>query len=128
MRNELHMFGFRPNLTRRPENTRWYVDETGRWNYTDTESIANDVAIHYPAVSKLTKVPELNLFTLHFLSLASSTSTPLAEYLLSAVAYGKDTTRLMQEALKQFHQNAGNWGANELINVCMLVSQLFSNL
>jgi ubiquitin carboxyl-terminal hydrolase 9/24 len=120
------MFGFRPNLTRRPDATRWNIDNDGKRPYQPVESIAHDVALNHTESTTFNKLFEWGIFSLHFLHLACITSEPVAEYLLAASAYHKDTTRLMAETLKTFHQVLGNWGTTDSYNVCEMVFKVLA--
>ena len=129
VRQELHVFGFRPNLSRRPDESRWYIHDESNGKkrpYQVVESVVNDVVINRLQLLKTGQIYEMGLFSYPFLNLAYNTSKQLAEYLLAASAYRKDTTRLMLETLKIFHNNVGNWGATDIFNVCLMVNRLYT--
>jgi len=112
VQQELHAFGFRPNLTRRNNDARWYaVDESNgqKRPYLLREGIAIDVAINHSALARIHFFTEIGLQALFFLNFASSNSKCVAEYLLAVSAYGRDSRRVMFEALDYLHNHIGNW-------------------
>lgn len=110
VQKELDLFGFRPNLTRRNSDCRWYADENNvQHAYTLHEQIAIDVAVNHRALPHIHFFSVLGLQALQFLNYAAGYNFYMAEYLLAASAYGKDSQRLILDALNYFNGHIGSW-------------------
>jgi len=109
VQQELCVFGFRPNLTRRHSDCRWYaVDDGQQRPYSVRESIAIDIAVNRANLSNIHFFTELGLQALYFLNFAHN-SKNVAEYFLAVSSCGKDSRRLMFESLDYLHNHIGNW-------------------
>ncbi len=128
MQKELHALGFRPDLTRRSDDCRWYRDErSGRDRPCSTrESIANEIVMSRTSLSQFSILTEIGLQSLHFLNYANGINGAV-EYLLSAASCGRKSQTLIFDSLEYLHRHIGNWGgANNsdvlalIVTVCLL--------
>lgn len=121
------MFGFRPDLTRRSDDCRWYVDESGQKRPCSArESIANEIVMNRTSLSRFPALTEIGLHTLHFMNYACGCGINGAvEYLLAAAACGRKSQAIIHESLEYLHRHIGNWGGGNnsdayslIITVC----------
>jgi ubiquitin carboxyl-terminal hydrolase 9/24 len=126
VRADLHTFGFRQDLTRRPEETRWYTP-TGHSSRQHLLQAVESVALDIDLLRKGKQQPnpgayaEHGLLCFHLHSLAYSACEPLAEYLLATAAHGRETNRLLTEALKTLSRAPTGWAGTETFNACLMV-------
>jgi ubiquitin carboxyl-terminal hydrolase 9/24 len=127
VQKELHAFGFRPDLTRRSDDCRWYVDESGQKRPCSArESIANEIVMNRTSLSRFPALTEIGLHTLHFMNYACGCGINGAvEYLLAAAACGRKSQAMIYECLDYLHRHIGNWGGGNnsdayslIITVC----------
>ena len=130
VRSDLHTFGFRLNLSRRPDDVRWHLQGGHRQCYQTAESVALDVA----NVTKERQPTNLGIFAEHGLqsynlhALAYSTSEPLAEYLLATVAQSTDSNRLITDTLKELIRAPTGWGGTEVLNSCIMILKVLVSI
>ena len=95
------MFGFRPDLTRRSDDCRWYVDESGQKRPCSArESIANEIVMNRTSLSRFPALTEIGLHTLHFMNYACGCGINGAvEYLLAAAACGRKSQAIYMNLL-----------------------------
>eukprot|EP00957_Ditylum_brightwellii_P168226 12807467-Ditylum_brightwellii.AAC.1 len=84
--------------------------------------LALDVALQFkngrPAI--LGHLADIGLLSFHLYLMAYSTCEPLAEYLLTASAFGKDTGRILVDSLKALSHAHSRWGGNETFRSCLM--------
>ena len=147
VRSDLHMFGFRRDLTRRPEHIRLKTVATQQQNSNNNEehdtiqqqqqrprdnleSIALDV--HSTLASKQANSSEafvfntltstaLNAYSLY--SIAYSTCESLAAYLLATVAaVNQDACKsIIVDALCALSRAPTNWAGSETLSTCLMI-------
>jgi len=134
VRSELHVLGFRPDLSRRPLETRIISTSEPR-PYDTSESVSLDVAfcLKDRMLSPLGLFAELGLhsFYLYFLPFTNLNQhhqgdiSPLIEYILAASSYRSDSTSLLIESLEILSEacNESNNG-HDTIHTCIKVSTL----
>ena len=107
------MFGFRPDLTRRSEDCRWYLDESSGHQRpcSARESIAIEIVMNRTCLSRFTILTEMGLHSLTFLSYANGINGAV-EYLLAAASCGRKAQTLIFESLEYLHGHIANWGNN----------------
>ena len=124
--HELYVFGFRPNLTRRHEDSRSYIFDEGtgrRHTYTSRESVAIDVGMNSSSLTAIHGFAGIALNSLYFISLAMQAGERVAEYLVAAIAYGKDSRSLIMETLGYLYRRAGNhWNSESVHPLILMVS------
>ena len=102
------MCGFRPDLSRRP------------LSYESVESVAHDVDVELKKDNRDGMI-DSGLLSLNLHMLAYSACTPLAECILATAAHGKDTTKLIIDALKILCRAPSGWAGTETYNACLMV-------
>jgi len=117
---DLHIFGFRPDLTRRPRDSMM-SSENDQFR-TTSESVALDTA-HILDGKPLNGGPlsEFILDSFHFFNVAYSASEPLAEYLLAGLCYGRKTDSLIVSTLHAIYSAPTGWGGNETLGAAIMV-------
>lgn len=128
VQSELYAFGFRPNLSRRHNDCRWYASDENNHPYCLREQIAMDLDRNHTALSQINYFTEIGLQNLNFLNFASSNGKCMAEYLLAASAYGKDTQKVMFESLDHLHGQIGSWVGGSSDGHAPLIIMIFSIL
>mmetsp|Transcript_24463 Transcript_24463/g.35514 ORF Transcript_24463/g.35514 Transcript_24463/m.35514 type:complete len:1442 (+) Transcript_24463:501-4826(+) len=130
--SDLHTFGFRPDLSRREEETRLCVtgnqSERRTHAYQSAESVALDVALQFKngRLATLGRLADIGLLSFHLYLMAYSACEPLAEYLLAASAFGKDTGRLLVDSLKALSRAHSGWGGNETFRACLMIFKVLA--
>jgi hypothetical protein len=139
VQQEIYAFGFRPNLTRRHHNSRWYHinNENGTTSqrlYNTREGIAIDVYMNRASLSRIGFFTELGLQHNGFYNIAANASKHVGEHLLAAYVCeggGHDTRRFLMHALENLHSHIHNWagsggsdGYAMTMNVSVMTTQL----
>lgn len=104
--SDLNAFGFRPDLTRRADTDRFYAARDVQRTYQSSESIALDVTSTQKdkKVVRLGKLTEIGLLSFGLYSFAYSVNEVLSEYILASFSHGRDTTKVIVDALKNFNR------------------------
>ncbi|KAL7554446.1 hypothetical protein ACHAWF_017892 [Thalassiosira exigua] len=81
-------------------------------------------------MSRIHHFTELGMQALFFLNLAINNCKSVGEYLLAASAFGKDSRKIMIEALEYLNQHIGSWvqGSNDGSNVILMVLSILTAL
>lgn len=117
LRNDLHVFGFRPDLSRRSKESRVTV-RNGRESLREPfESVALDVSAiyrenHFDA-GKLASA--VLLTTPCIFTMAYSVSEPMMQYLVALSVYRKDAESLIIRTLQIVYQTPSDWSGNERV-------------
>ena len=124
VRSDLHIFGFRPNLTRRSHDARRMAASNGREQLRHTtESVCIDVASLMTTHGKesVGTLGELglNVFELHAAAYVSC--EPLAMYLLAVTIYDRDSKSLIKGALTALRMAPTGWAGNEMCTSAVMV-------
>ncbi len=90
--------------------------------YTSRESVAIDVAMNHSSLSGIHGFTAIALNSLYFISLAVPAGERMTEYLVAAIAYGKDSRSLIIEALVHLSRRVGNWNSESAYGLILLVS------
>jgi len=129
VRLDLHTHGFRPDLTRRPVETRILAVPGRTRLLTSVESVAMDVARSstqpVPSLGKLADMG-LDAFTLY--TTAYSASEAVAEYILSAAVLGRKTDTLLINTLKTIYTAPTGWVGNEILNAAIMVLRCMASV
>mmetsp|Transcript_32541 Transcript_32541/g.66280 ORF Transcript_32541/g.66280 Transcript_32541/m.66280 type:complete len:2909 (-) Transcript_32541:130-8856(-) len=125
VREHFHVLGYRPNLTRLSDEARFYSDESGEKHHNyPIEAIAIEVA-RYRSALPLLETTEL-LFNLNFAHhIIHSSPNPVAYTLLVAFAFGRDTRRIIHDALKLYQDNRQHWD-NDWSQMCTTVFMILA--
>ena len=126
LRGDLHIFGFRPDLTRRSHHARFvYVGERES-RRKPSESVAIDVAEHFKDSSAgLGAIGDMSLgSSFHFFNVAHRVSEPLAQYLVAAATYRKSVATLIMRTLQALYSTPNDWSGNEIVESVTLVLQV----
>lgn len=124
VRSDLHIFGFRPNLTRRSHDARLMPVPNGREQLRHTaESVCIDVTslmtTHGKVLVGTLGELGLNVFELHAAS--SVACEPLAMYLLAVTIYDRDSKSLIKGTLTTLRMAPTGWAGNELCTSAVMV-------
>lgn len=124
MRSDLHTFGFRPDLTRRSREARISDSGEREQHLQSAESVAVDVTnmLKHRGRAKIGRLAELGLESFFLFASAYSASEPLAQYILSAAAYERDTAHLVIGTLKALYRAPTGWAGVETCNAAVMVS------
>lgn len=125
LRNDLHTFGFRPDLTRRSRESRIFVVGERESQRLPVESVAIDVA--ETLGEKPMNIGSLAKFALlasvPFYSLAYSVSEPLMEYLVAAGSYRSESEGLINRTLQMILTTPNDWSGNESVSGYTVILQ-----
>ncbi|GAX26841.1 ubiquitin carboxyl-terminal hydrolase 9/24 [Fistulifera solaris] len=129
LRNDLHVFGFRPDLSRRTKESR-VITHGGRESLREPfESVALDVSALYREnhfdVGNLTTA--VLLMTPSIFTMAYSVSEPLMQYLAALSVYRKDAEPLIVRTLQIIYQTPNDWSGNERIGPAVSVLQTIAS-
>ena len=120
------MFGFRPDLSRSPEESRLYVSDEQQGVYDKAESVGIDVV----TTKRNAKLPELGPFAeAGFSSIqlhlgAYTINTHLAEYLLAFCSYENNSNKILVDSMRYLNRAPPSWAGNETASACTMVSEL----
>ena len=124
IREHFHILGYRPNLTRLSDEARFYSNQSGeRHFHYPIEAIAIEVAMNRSALPDLESTDlllDMN-FINHVIHVCPN---PVTYTLLVAFAFGRDTRRILGEALKVYQDNRQHW-ENNLTQLCTTVSGVY---
>lgn len=129
LRHDLHVHGFRPNLSRRSKDARMLlVAERDGSRLTPrglTESVAVDVAemLHDRRFDVGTVATMVLTSAMHFHSVAITFSEPVMTYLVAASIYGKDAEPLINRTLQTIYSTPNDWAGNERVNGSTVILQ-----
>jgi len=128
VRLDLHLFGFRPDLSRRPLDSR-IISSGGRDSFLHcVESVASDIdqQIKESGSTSLGRLADLGLSTFQLFHFAYSTSEVLAEHILAATAIEQDTTHLLVSTLKALYCAPSGWNGNETFHAASMVLKVLA--
>eukprot|EP00980_Cylindrotheca_fusiformis_P010326 scaffold2299_cov131-Cylindrotheca_fusiformis.AAC.13 len=129
VRLDLHTFGFRPDLSRRSVESRLFVVQGHEQRRTSAESAAIDCASTLKGnIPNLGRLADLGLISFALYSSAYSASEPLAENLLAAAAYGRDSNLLVIDTLKAIYTAPTGWVGNETLSAAIMVLRVVASI
>jgi ubiquitin carboxyl-terminal hydrolase 9/24 len=118
LRLDLHTFGFRPNLSRRSRESRYFRIGERESQCLPTQSVALDIGEMFKD-----KQVQLGLFNEYGLmntpalySIAHEVSGPLMEYLVAAVCYRKNADSLIDRTLVSIYLSSNDWEGNKTVS------------
>ena len=117
VRSDLHTFGFRPDLSRRPSEARLERLDASLVLRPTEESVAIDASALLLAGDESANLSELALLGLDVFELhacAYSASQPLAEYLLASTSMDRDVTDLITNTQRAIYRAPCAWDRNEM--------------
>jgi hypothetical protein len=117
----LHTFGFRPDLSRRSQNSR--VSPEKNEPRTATESVAIDVVNCMSGPANVGPLAEYAFETFHFFQVAYSASEPMAEHLVAGLLHSRESDKMIFGTLKAIYQAQSGWGGNETLSAAIMVCQ-----
>ena len=117
LRADLHVFGFRPDLTRRSRESRFFKIGERESQCLPSQSVALDVAEMFKE-----KPIQIGVFaehglshTLHLFSLANDVDGPLMEYLVAAATHRKNTELFIDRILINVYLSSNDWEGNKTV-------------
>jgi ubiquitin carboxyl-terminal hydrolase 9/24 len=117
LRHDLHSFGFRPDLTRRSREARFFLLGERETHRGQPESVGCDVA--ETLKDKPVDLGALTNFalhnTVHLYTMAYNVSEPLMEYLVAGAMYKKETDPLTNKTLQSIYSSTTDWHGNEQV-------------
>merc|ERR1712125_115498 len=123
IRQDLHTFGFRPDLSRRSCTARMFFSGDRERRRLAPESVGVDIAeIFKDQAADLGSLANDSLSCcFQMYSLAYSVSEPLFLFLVAAATYRKKTEYLINRTLQEINQTPCDWGGNEAIHCAILM-------
>jgi ubiquitin carboxyl-terminal hydrolase 9/24 len=117
LRLDLHTFGFRPNLTRRSRESRYFKIGDRESQCPPAQSVALDVAEMFKEKPiQLGIFAERGLSNTQFLySVAYDVNEPLMEYLVAAATYRNNVEYLIDRALVNIYLSSNDWEGNKAV-------------
>jgi ubiquitin carboxyl-terminal hydrolase 9/24 len=128
LRMDLHTFGYRPDLSRRPRETRYFKIGDRETLCPPAQSVAEDVSRMF-SDRKMT----LGTFadfaltsTAPFYPLVQKVSEPMMEYLAAAVTYKRDYENLINRTLVQIYLTPTDWPCNAILHAYQALLRVIS--
>jgi ubiquitin carboxyl-terminal hydrolase 9/24 len=125
---DLHTFGYRPDLSRRPRETRYFKIGDRETLCPPAQSVAEDVSRMF-SDRKMT----LGTFadfaltsTAPFYPLVQKVSEPMMEYLAAAVTYKRDYENLINRTLVQIYLTPTDWPCNAILHAYQALLRVIS--
>jgi len=128
-RADLHALGFRPDLSRCPEDLRIYNEASEKVYFDEIERVVNDVVAlaKNDDIIPMGNLTKLGLNSLHLYHTALfSESSHLAKYLMAwtvNVINNKNTV-IISEALQALYHTQGDWTSNEVVQVVQIALKI----
>ena len=130
LRHDLHVFGYRPDLSRRSLGARQTHIGERISIFNPAESVARDVAevfgAHHVPFGSLGDKCLAN--TSHLFNVAFSVSEPLAQYLVAGAAYLKPTDDLIDRILQAIFHSHSDWSGSDAVMGASLALQVIATL
>ncbi|KAG7367521.1 ubiquitin carboxyl-terminal hydrolase [Nitzschia inconspicua] len=132
VRRDMHTFGFRPDLSRRPRDVRIRCEDDQEFSFSSCESVAMDVlSIFNETPPSLGRVNDLGLSSFRFYEVACSASDQLGEYLLAGSCLWRDleaSKPIIRGALKSTFQATAGWTGSDVVNATMTILRILSSI
>mmetsp|Transcript_43869 Transcript_43869/g.105841 ORF Transcript_43869/g.105841 Transcript_43869/m.105841 type:complete len:3072 (+) Transcript_43869:108-9323(+) len=129
VRLDLHTFGFRPDLSRRSAESRISVVQGQDEPRKTAESVAIDSAeLLRNKIPNLGKLADMGLFTFIMHANAYGASEPLAENILAAAAFGRDTSSLIIDTLRNIYSAPTGWVGNETVSAAIMMLRVLASI
>jgi ubiquitin carboxyl-terminal hydrolase 9/24 len=116
----LHIFGFRPDLSRRPKDTRVRLEGGREQFYSSCESAALDVLFVFKdSFPTLGRVSDLGTKSFRLFEVAFSASEQLGEYLVAGAFLRRDieaSSPIIRNALKTIYHITAGWAGSDVLN------------
>ncbi|CAB9501188.1 Ubiquitin carboxyl-terminal hydrolase puf [Seminavis robusta] len=126
VRQDLHTFGFRPDLSRRSHMARINPDKDQM--RPASESVAIDVASNLSAPVNCGPLAEYAFDSFQFFQVAYSASEPMAEYLVAGLCYSREAEKIIFATLKAIYQAPTGWGGNETLSAAIMVLKILASI
>jgi hypothetical protein len=130
LREDLHTFGFRPDLSRRSREARFSCDDDKERLRPAAESVAIDVAETFKEktldLGDFASVALASIVYLH--STAHGINPPLMQYLLAGAAYKRDTEPLINRTLQAIYQTPTDWGGNDIVSAYTMILHVLASV
>lgn len=130
VRNDLYLHGYRADLSRRSQDARFVLRDGREDVLKSCESIARDVASNFKnRAASLGKLADYGMSTLHFyMTLISNASEQLAEYIIAAAFYRKNSDDLIYNTLKAIYTAQSGWQGNDILNAAVAVLSALASI
>ena len=130
VRLDLHTFGFRPDLSRRPVEVRMMFGQGREQPRMSAESVVFDVASSFKdrPLPRLGKLADHGLCSFQLYHRAYGSSEPLAEHIVAAASYGNDSSFLITDTLRAIYHAPPGWGGNETVNAAIMVLRVLASV
>lgn len=127
VRTDLHTFGYRPDLTRRPKETRIQVVDGSQTVRSPVESVAADFT--FQRKSQSSNLGELALIGLDSFDLhayAYNASEALAEYLVASTLLNREKSSLITNTQKAIYRAPTAWAGNEMWEAATMIFRVIA--
>jgi len=133
VRHDLHMFGFRPDLSRRPSNARHAVmDGQEQHLPSPCESVAYDVySIFKDNPPNIGKLAGIGLSSFRLYEMAANVGEQVGEYVLAGAFVGKNLEHcspLIYDALKVIYQGTVGWISHETVPGAIFILRVLASI
>lgn len=128
LRIDLHAFGFRPDLTRRSHEARFFKIGERDTMCPPVQSVALDIAeMFQDRVVELGQLANFAIVNSNYLySVAHEVCEPLMQYLLAAAAYRTKVDILIDRTLVNMYLSRNDWEGNKTVSGCSLMLQVLA--
>lgn len=129
VRTDLHTFGYRPDLTRRPKEIRIEVADGIQVLKSPVESVAADVLSMQRNNNESSDLGELALIGLDSFDLhayAYSASEALAEYLVASTLLKREKSSLITNTQKAIYRAPTAWAGNEMWEAATMIFRVIA--
>lgn len=123
----MYTFGFKPDLSRRSREVRFFNHGDEEHSYQRSESVTLDVASSTTDDLHLGQLAELGLSSFSLYYVAYCTNEHLGEYILASFSKGRDVDSLIFETLKSLYNSQSGWAGNEVMQACIMVSHVLED-
>lgn len=129
LRLDLHTFGYRPNLTRRSHEARFFKIGDRDSLCPPVQSVAIDVAEMFKDRSlELGQLANFALaHTAYLYSVAHEVYAPLMEYLVAGVTYRKNSEMFIDRTLMNIYLSRNDWEGNKAVGVYSTMLQVIAS-
>ena len=133
-RRDLHLFSFRPDLSRLPADCRYFRDGDSRGDFSDAEKIALDISMQFTdrhGDSPLGTLFGYACLNWHLFSVALEACDILGQYILGCFAYryAKDSLiGFLDVNLTRLASPQQGWAADKIIITCQTVCSVLAAL
>jgi len=126
---DLHLAGFRPDLTRRSYHARYETSGNSERDRRAQESVAYDVAESLKTKVDIGKVAtHAFITTMGLFTLAFEVSEPLGEYLVAAAVHMREPESMINQLLNLIYRTPNDWNGTTAVtaasNALMVIASM----